>query len=68
MLESVIGGRESLLRYPPMRVGVKREKNGQGEERIDIYTMSGPDKSQTSRFHHGMALSRLIRGASALEE
>ena len=68
MLESVIGGRESLLRYPPMRVGVKREKNGQGEERIDIYTMSGPGKSQTSRFHHGMALSRLIRGASALEE
>ena len=61
-------GSRSPPKHPPMGVGVKREKNGQGEERIDIYTTSGPGKSQTSRFHHGMALSWLVRGANALEE
>jgi len=51
-----------------MGMGVEREKNGRGEEHVDIYIISGPCKLQTSIFHHGVALSWMIRGANASEE
>jgi hypothetical protein len=63
------GAKGKTLAHSLMGVGVGREKTGQGEERIDVYTIPEPGKQQTSGFHHRMAFSWLTReGVNVSEE